>query len=166
MLAVSHSVTNAKFVTNDAFSITKQHAEHSTTYSVCCDILWDMWCKQRPPSDVQERGAWAERKAARYLQRRAWRLCARNWIGGGGELDLVMSRWKTLLIVEVRFRGDDEPFVSIDEEKIKHLQLASKALVRQHKLHQYQIRFDAIGVLRSGELEWRKHIIKLQKTCA
>ena len=46
----------------------------------------------------------AERRAARHLWLRGWRICARNWIGGGGELDLVGSRWRTLRVVEVRRR--------------------------------------------------------------
>ncbi len=111
--------------------------------------------------DTAERGQWAEQRAAWYLRRRGWRLCAQNWIGGGGELDLVCSRWKTLLIAEVRFRGNDLPFVSIDQEKIDHLRHSARSLVRTHHLHQYTIQFDAIGVFSNGSIERRQHICRL-----
>lgn len=121
-------------------------------------IVTDMRFTAKPPPDPRLRGSWAETRAARFLQRRGWRLCARNWIGGGGELDLVMSRWKTLLIVEVRFRSHDQPFLTIDNDKITHLQRASKALIQQHNLQQYQIRLDAIGVMSDGSIEWRQQL--------
>lgn len=113
------------------------------------------------PADIRTRGRWAENRAAWFLRRRGWRLCARNWIGGGGELDLVCSRWKTLLIVEVRFRGDDLPFVSIDQAKIDRLRHSARALIHHHKLYQYHTRCDAIGVFANGRIEWRQEICSL-----
>lgn len=111
--------------------------------------------------DPQQRGQWAERRAARYLQYRGWRLCARNWIGGNGELDIVCSRWKTLLITEVRYRGNDLPFVSIDQDKIDHLRSSTRALIRTHHLHHYRVQFDAIGVFNNGKIERRQRICTL-----
>lgn len=122
-------------------------------------MIWDMFLMQSQHAQTaQERGAWAERRAASYLKRRGWRLCAQNWIGGGGELDLVLSRWKTLLIVEVRYRADGQPFASIDEQKQVHIQSATKALIKQHQLQQYQLRYDAIGVFPNGKIEHRSFI--------
>ena len=64
-------------------------------------------------------GAAAESRACWWLRLYGWRICARNWIGGGGELDIVASRWRTLLIVEVRQRTTlAMAMASIDEEKI------------------------------------------------
>jgi putative endonuclease len=113
------------------------------------------------PADVHQRGRWAEQRAAWYLRRRGWRLCARNWIGGGGELDLVCSRWKTLLIAEVRFRSDNFPFMSIDQQKINHLRSSTRALVQHHGLYRYHLRCDAIGVFADGYIEQRKNICRL-----
>ena len=143
---------------NDAFRIALGHVYVAAITSGMKPIVGDMRISALPPQDPAQRGAWAETRAAHYLQRRGWRLCARNWIGGGGELDLVCSRWRTLLIVEVRYRSHDQPFVSIDTDKISHLKQASKALIRQHKLQQYVLRFDAIGVMSDGHVEWRKNI--------
>ena len=116
---------------------------------------------QAIPDNPQARGLWAEQRATRYLQWRAWRLCARNWIGGGGELDIVCSRWKTLLIAEVRFRSDDLPFLSIDQQKIDHLRSSAAALIKQHQLYDYAVRFDALGVSSNGHIEQRCGICSL-----
>ena len=92
-------------------------------------------------------GAAAERRAARHLRWRGWRIVARNWIGGGGELDIVASRWRTLLIVEVRRRDTaEQAFVSVDADKLTRTQNAAAALVRRYGLERYHLRFDVIAV--------------------
>ncbi len=78
-------------------------------------------------------GAAAERLAARHLWLRCWRICARNWIGGGGELDLVVSRWRTLVIVEVRRRPTlAAAFASVDRDKFNRTIAVANALVRAY----------------------------------
>ena len=99
-----------------------------------------------------EKGAQAEAQVARWYQRRGWRLAARNWHGGGGALDLVFSRWRTLLVVEVRYRGSGAPLASIDEAKIERTLKASAALIRTFKLERYRFRLDAVGVSPAGLL--------------
>ncbi|NRA40059.1 MAG: YraN family protein [Planctomycetes bacterium] len=111
------------------------------------------------PESPRERGIWAEDRAMWHLRLRGWRICARNWIGGGGELDIVASRWKTLLICEVRFRASGGAFASIDEDKQRHLQLSSRALIKHHALHLYHPRIDALAVDKLGHIEQRKNVI-------
>lgn len=107
-------------------------------------------------------GAAAERRAARHLWVRGWRICARNWIGGGGELDLVVSRWRTLVIVEVRRRPTlAEAFVSVDRAKLDRTIAAAHALVRSYGLERYRLRFDVIAIADDGELEWRRDILRV-----
>jgi Holliday junction resolvase-like predicted endonuclease len=104
-------------------------------------------------------GAAAERAAEHHLRLRGWRICARNWIGGGGELDIVASRWRTLLVVEVRRRSDhDAAAASIDQAKLERTRLAARALVRQHGLHAYRLRFDVFLFDADGRLERRRDI--------
>ena len=97
-----------------------------------------------------QRGARAEARVARWYQRRGWRLCAHNWHGGGSELDLVLSRWRTLLVVEVRYRSSGQPLASIDHSKLEHILRASAALIRTHKLERYRYRLDAVGISPAG----------------
>lgn len=106
-------------------------------------------------------GRWAEHRAMWYLWRRGWRICARNWLGGGSELDIVASRWTTLLIVEVRYRRSHEAArFSVDVDKQTHLQRAAAALVREHKLDRYRLRFDLITVAPDGSIERRRDLFR------
>lgn len=43
---------------------------------------------------------------AERLQSEGWQVLDRNWIGGGGELDLVIARGDALRFVEVKLRTD------------------------------------------------------------
>lgn len=104
----------------------------------------------------------AERRASRMLMLRGWRICARNWIGGGGELDIVASRWRTLLIVEVRQRATTAAAVaSVDRAKLDRTVAAARALVRLYGLEQYRLRFDVIGFPMAGSAVWRRDILRL-----
>ncbi len=110
----------------------------------------------------QIQGFLAERRACRHLQWRGWRICARNWIGGGGELDIVASRWQTLLIVEVRQRVDSAAaFASIDRAKLDRTIASAHALVRLHGLQRYRLRFDAIGIDQKGRLVRRRDLLNV-----
>jgi putative endonuclease len=98
-------------------------------------------------------GRAAERRAERHLRWRGWRLCARNWTGGGGELDLVFSRWRTLLVVEVRRRPSTAAALrSVDRAKLDRTLAAAAALVARHHLERYRLRLDVIGLDPAGRL--------------
>jgi putative endonuclease len=115
-----------------------------------------------PGSLAKSRGAAAERRAARHLWLRGWRICARNWIGGGGELDLVVSRWRTLVIVEVRRRPTlAAAFASIDRDKLNRTIAAAAALVRAYGLERYRVSFDVIAIADDGALEWRRDLLRI-----
>lgn len=110
-------------------------------------------------ADPRAVGQAAERAAARHLRLRGWRLCARNWIGGGGELDLVASRWRTLLVVEVRRRADHEAAGwSVDAAKLERTRRAARTLIRQHHLHRYRLRIDLFLYDAAGRLERRRDV--------
>lgn len=114
-----------------------------------------------PPVDHHALGAAAERRACRMLMLRGWRICARNWIGGGGELDIVASRWRTLLIVEVRQRVTGAAAVaSVDRAKLDRTIAAARALIRTHGLERYRLRFDVIGFPPGGRALWRRDVLQ------
>jgi Holliday junction resolvase-like predicted endonuclease len=114
-----------------------------------------------PESDPRLLGAAAERRVERWLRLRGWRICARNWIGGGGELDLVASRWRTLLIVEVRRRGSDAAAAaSVDQAKIERTLRAARALVRAHALFRYRLRLDMFTVDADGRIGRREDVVR------
>lgn len=105
-------------------------------------------------------GAAAERRAARHLRWRGWRIVARNWIGGGGELDIVASRWRTLLVVEVRQRAQTaEALASVDRAKLERTLAATRALIDANQLQRYRLRLDVIAVDGDGRLLRRRDVL-------
>lgn len=103
--------------------------------------------------DARIIGDRAERRAAWHLRLRGWRIVARNWIGGGGELDLIASRWATLLVVEVRKRPTTAAALrSVDRAKLDRTLAAANAYVRQHGLQRYRLRIDLIASDDRGRL--------------
>ncbi len=113
------------------------------------------------PHAIRAQGRQAETQATWHLRLRGWRIAARNWYGGGGELDIVASRWRTLLIVEVRRRvSGAEALASIDRAKLDRTLRAANALVQKHELQVYRLRFDVIGIDAKGRLHRRRDILK------
>ncbi|MDA3963780.1 MAG: YraN family protein [Planctomycetota bacterium] len=101
----------------------------------------------------------AEQRACRHLWRRGWRIVARNWTTPGGELDIVASRWRTLLVVEVRYRTDGSALASIDGDKLARTASSAKALVRSFRLQRYRLRIDLIGFDARGRLARRRDVL-------
>lgn len=118
-----------------------------------------------PAADPRAIGAAAERRVERHLRLRGWRICARNWVGGGGELDIVASRWRTLLVVEVRRRsGHDAAAASVDAAKLERTMRAAQALVRTHGLQRYRLRIDLVAVDGRGRLDHRPDVAARRAT--
>lgn len=76
-----------------------------------------------------ERGRLAERAVADALEADGWLVVARNWSGGGGELDLVAERDDAIRFVEVKARapGDDSGDEAVGRGKRRHLTSAAEA---------------------------------------
>ncbi len=74
-------------------------------------------------------GAEAEQQVALALQSQGWRICARNWRGGGGELDIVAERDGHVQFVEVKARqpGDWGGLEVVDRAKQRKLSRAADA---------------------------------------
>jgi Holliday junction resolvase-like predicted endonuclease len=75
-------------------------------------------------------------------------------------LDLVASRWRTLLIVEVRQRADTAAaLASVDRDKLDRTLAATQALIRMHGLQRYHLRLDVIAFDGKGRLVRRKDVL-------
>ena len=82
--------------------------------------------------DALRRGAQAEDRAADHLQQLGWEVVARNWRGGGGELDLVVRKGGALRMVEVKARGPTDlvgAFEAVDGRKQRKLRRAAEAFL-------------------------------------
>ena len=76
-----------------------------------------------------ERGAAAELWVAESLAVQGWKIAARNWRGGHGELDIVAVRGGEVQFVEVKARefGDDSGLESVTHAKRRRLVSAAES---------------------------------------
>ena len=100
---------------------------------------------------ARQRGLSAEDRVADLLTDDGWQVRARNWIGGGGELDLVVSRDGVWRIVEVKARapGDPEGLDAIDPAKQRKLRQAAEAWLQEQEDLLLEVAF--LVVLVEGE---------------
>lgn len=103
----------------------------------------------------REIGADGETAAVRWLERSGYRIEARNWLGRGGELDIVAirdtsdGREEMLVFVEVRTvrsRYLSSPTQTVDAAKQRRVARAADQWLRRHRRRTDHIRFDVIGV--------------------
>jgi putative endonuclease len=95
-------------------------------------------------------GRAAEEAAARFLERRGYRIVATNFRAKGGELDVIADDGGVLAIVEVRYRASDRfggAAASITHAKRSRLIRAARVLLATHRqLAALPARFDVVEV--------------------
>jgi len=98
--------------------------------------------------DLGRRG---ERRAAWFYRLRGYAIVARNVRSRDGEIDLVVRRGKTLVIVEVKARQSTtagEGFDAVDREKRERLvRLADRYIVEMRNV---QLRYDVLSLFWNG----------------
>lgn len=91
-----------------------------------------------------------ENAACSYLQKKDYKVIARNFRKGYGEIDIIAIHQDTLVFIEVKTRSSDKygtPFENVTPWKLKSLIHAAKFY--KYILHPNlpdDIRIDAIGV--------------------
>lgn len=95
-------------------------------------------------------GTQGEDLAAAYLERRGWRVLARNWRCRDGEIDIVATDPDGVLVVcEVKCRrgtGFGSPLEAITYAKVRRLRRLAAAWLAQAGPVE-RVRLDALGVL-------------------
>ena len=90
---------------------------------------------------------------------KGYRLRHCNWRGGGGELDLVMTRQREIVFVEVKARSTSDfggAAAALGTKKKRNLTRASAAYLSRFSLWQQPCRFDLVTIERvGGFLPWR-----------
>lgn len=96
-------------------------------------------------------GIQGEDLACAYLERKGWRIEARNWRCAEGELDIIATDAEGVLVFcEVKCRsgrGYGDPLEAITMAKIRKLRQLVSCWLAQNQLPHRNIRLDAIGVL-------------------
>ena len=100
-----------------------------------------------PKKPLGRRG---EAAAARFLQRRGYKIIARHERLRGGELDLVaVDRDRTLVFVEVKTRESQQaghPAEAVDLAKQRRLTRLAVTFMKRHGLMECAARFDVVAV--------------------
>jgi putative endonuclease len=102
-------------------------------------------------------GRRGEQLAARHLQKLGFVVLSRNWRCREGELDIVATDGRTLVVCEVKTRAGQnfgDPAEAVTEEKIARIRRITGQWLRAFSLGWCPVRFDVIAVLASpgGEL--------------
>ncbi len=105
-------------------------------------------------------GAEGEACAARHLQRRGYRVLARNVRAGGVEMDLVVAKGRTIAFVEVKTRASQRagaPEDAVHAAKRRRLVRGAVAWLHENRVRGWRIRFDVVAVVAddSGALRVR-----------
>lgn len=92
---------------------------------------------------------------AKALSADGWSVLSRNWRGGGGELDLVVSRGSSLRFVEVKTRGPDDPvgLESVGPIKQGNLVRAARAWLHDHPSDYDEIAF-MVALVEPNDITW------------
>ncbi len=103
-------------------------------------------------------GADAERVALFYLVCKGYWPMARRYLSQAGEVDLIMRRGKTVVVVEVKARRTlDGAAMSVTPEKIRRLGAAFKRFRAERQLDDsYTFRCDLVLV---APWKWPRHVV-------
>ncbi len=98
-----------------------------------------------------DRGRAGEERAARHLQEHGFEVLDRNWRCAAGELDIVATDGRDLVIVEVKTRRTEwfgHPFAAVDARKRDRLWRLARAWAVAHpeSVRRRRLRLDVIGI--------------------
>lgn len=99
-----------------------------------------------------ELGKWGEQIACEKLIAEGYGIRETNWHSGHLELDIIATKDKRIVFVEVKTRSTDDvdPLTAIDRKRINHLIRAGSTYIAANNLdHEYQ--FDIILIVGTPE---------------
>ena len=106
------------------------------------------------PSPTQQWGFGLESEAAQFLQRRGYRIVARNVRSGGGEIDVVAWDGRILCFVEVRARRSDrfgDPALTVSMPKQRRIVRAAMAYLSRARGSWPMVRFDVVSIVAPSD---------------
>lgn len=110
---------------------------------------------------AERRGRMAETLAAALLTLKGYRILARRFRAGPGEIDLVARRGRTLAIVEVKARKTlDAAREAITPQSRRRIERAADVFLAQRQRYAgFDLRYDAIFIagfsVRHERAAWR-----------
>lgn len=111
---------------------------------------------------ARRRGAWqrgrrAETLAAWWLRLKGYRILARGFRVGAGEIDLIARRGRLVALVEVKARaGLAEAGEAVSRRQKERIGRAAEAFLQRHPhLGELDLRFDVVLI---APRQWPRHI--------
>ena len=91
-------------------------------------------------------GRFSETIAVIFLRLKGYRILKRRYKTHVGEIDIIAARWKTLVILEIKYRKTrSDAAESVTYKQRQRIERATIQFIQTHKGHIYtQIRFDVI----------------------
>jgi putative endonuclease len=100
-------------------------------------------------------GRRGEDLAARYLEQQGLVILSRNWRCRHGELDVVATDSRRLVVCEVKTRSGTRygvPADAVDGRKAARIRRVARAWLAAHQVRWCEVRFDVLAVVaRPGE---------------
>lgn len=88
--------------------------------------------------------------ACNYLQQKGYTIVAKNYSNTLGEIDIICKKDDLLVFVEVKYRVSAKfgrPIEAITPHKLMKIRQTATLYLKQHRLLEANIRFDAIEIL-------------------
>jgi putative endonuclease len=107
-----------------------------------------------------ETGKTGEDLAADFLAEQGYRILERNWRWGKGEIDLICSRDRFIVFVEVKTRSTGffgQPEEAVNKTKKRFIIRAANAYVLMNDLHG-EVRYDILSVILRDRSHTIRHI--------
>lgn len=95
-------------------------------------------------------GRSGERLAAEYLEQKGLVVLSRNWRCAHGELDIVATDGRGVVVCEVKTRAGIDygaPVDAVTPDKIGRLKALARAWLAAYEVRGAQVRFDVLSVL-------------------
>ena len=105
-------------------------------------------------------GRRGEDLAARYLEHNGLVLLSRNWRCPEGELDLVLTDGRRLVVCEVKTRTSNHfgtPAEAVTDDKASRIRRLAHRWLHTHHLGWCELRFDIIAILWPPDQHPRVH---------
>ncbi|MAA97306.1 MAG: hypothetical protein CMN87_00870 [Stappia sp.] len=105
--------------------------------------------RRRPRPAAYRLGLRAEALAALFLRLKGWRILARRYKAGTGEIDIIARRAKTVIFVEVKARATrDAALAAITPHAARRISAAARQWQSgRGDLQDATLRFDAVLVV-------------------
>lgn len=105
----------------------------------------------------ERRGRWAEALAEASLRLKGYRLLARRFKSGPGEIDLIMRKGEVTAFIEVKIRADaDRAVEAVTNYQSRRIAAAARIwMARDPRAALGICRFDIVAV---SPYQWPRHI--------